>query len=73
MFIHLEWSAREFESTFKIEALEEDDMVRQGILASSRHPAKGIRRIGLFKVDSAGKRRLLGCCHRTDGCERCNG
>lgn len=35
------------------------------ILASSRHPAKGIRQIGLFKVDSAGKRRLLCSCHRS--------
>ena len=38
------------------------------VLASSRHPAKGIRQIGLFKVDSGGKRRLLYCCHRSNGC-----
>ncbi len=37
------------------------------ILASSRYPAKGIRQIGLFKVDSGGKRRLLHCCHRSNG------
>ena len=43
-----------------------DEMVRQGILASSRHPAKGLRRISLFKVDSGGKRRLLHYCHRSD-------
>ena len=42
------------------------ELVRQGILASSRYPAKGIRRRSLFKVDSAGKRRLLHCCHRSD-------
>lgn len=42
------------------------ELVRQGILASSRYPAKGIRRRDLFKVDSAGKRRLLHWCHRSD-------
>ena len=36
------------------------------ILASSRCPAKGIRQIGLFKVDSGGKRRLLHCCLRSN-------
>ncbi len=36
------------------------------ILASSRCPAKGIRQIGLFKVESGGKRRLLHCCHRSN-------
>lgn len=39
-------------------------MVRQGILASSRQPGEGLsEKIEFFMVDSAGKRRLLYCCH----------
>ena len=51
---------------FKPEDRLRDELVRQGILASSRYPAKGIRRISLFKVDSGGKRRLLHYCHRSE-------
>lgn len=40
-------------------------MVRQGILASSRRPGEGpSEQTDFFKVDSVGKRRLLYCCHR---------
>lgn len=39
--------------------------VRQGILASNRQPGEGPSgQMDFFKVDSAGKRRLLCCCHR---------
>lgn len=51
---------------FKLEGMVRDELVRQSILASNRYPAKGIRGINLFKVDSGGKRRLLHCCHRSD-------
>jgi hypothetical protein len=39
-------------------------MVRQGILASSRWPGEGLsEKLDFLMVDSAGKRRLLYCCH----------
>lgn len=39
--------------------------VRQGILASNRQPGEGpSEKMNVFKVDSAGKRRLWYCCHR---------
>ena len=41
-------------------------MFRQVILASNRYPAKGSGKTGFFKVDSAGKRRLLYDCHLYD-------
>ena len=68
LLTHLEWLAMMSDSVevFGLKGIVRDELVRQSILASSKYPAKGIRRISLFKVDSGGKRRLLHCCHRSD-------